>query len=96
MEIDKNLILKLEHLSRLQLTDTERTEMIGDLNKILGMVEKLNEIDTKGVQPLTHMPDAVNVFREDAVKNQLSRADALKNAPKTDGKFFQVPKVISK
>ena len=96
MEIDKELILKLEHLSRLQLTDSERKDMIGDLNKILGMVEKLNEIDTDGVEPLTHICEAVNVFRADEVKNQLSRTDAFQNAPKTDGKFFMVPKVIKK
>ncbi len=96
MKIDKDLILKLEHLSKLQLTEEERKNMIGDLNNILKMVDKLNEIDTEGVEPLTYMTEAVNVFREDEIKNQLSREEALKNAPKTDGKFFQVPKVIKK
>ena len=96
MKIDKDLILKLEHLSKLQLTEDERKNMIGDLNNILEMVDKLNEIDTEGVEPLTHMTEAVNVFREDEIKNQLGREEALKNAPKTDGKFFQVPKVIKK
>ena len=96
MKVDKDLILKLEHLSKLQLTEKERKTMIGDLNNILNMVDKLNEIDTEGVEPLTHMTEAVNVFREDEIKNQLSSEEALKNAPKTDGKFFQVPKVINK
>jgi len=70
--------------------------MTGDLNNILKMIEKLEEVDTEGVEPLTHMTDVVNAFRTDEVKNQLSREDALKNAPQTDGKFFQVPKVIKK
>lgn len=96
MKIDNDLILKLEHLSKLQLTDTEREKMTGDLNDILKMIKKLEEVDTEGVEPLTHMTDVVNAFRTDEVKNQLSREDALKNAPKTDGKFFQVPKVIKK
>ena len=96
MKIDNDLILKLEHLSKLQLTDTERKKMTGDLNDILKMIEKLEKVDTDGVEPLTHMTDVVNAFRTDEVKNQLSREDALKNAPKTDGKFFQVPKVIKK
>ena len=96
MKIDKDLILKLEHLARLQLTEEEQASMISDLNNILKMVEKLNEVDTEGVEPLTHMTEAVNVFRKDEVKNQLAREEALKNAPKTDGEFFQVPKVINK
>ena len=96
MKIDNDLILRLEHLSKLQLTDTERKKMTGDLNNILKMIEKLEEVDTEGVEPLTHMTDVVNAFRTDEVKNQLSREDALKNAPQTDGKFFQVPKVIKK
>ncbi len=96
MKIDNDLILKLEHLSKLQLTDTERKKLTGDLNNILKMIEKLEEVDTNGVAPLTHMTDVVNAFRTDEVKNQLSREDALKNAPRTDGKFFRVPKVIKK
>ena len=96
MKIDKELILKLEHLARLQLSEEERKSMIGDLNNILKMVEKLNEVDTDGVEPMIHMSEAVNGFREDEIKNQLTKEDALKNAPQTDGEFFQVPKVIKK
>lgn len=96
MQIDKQLILKLENLARLELDENERTELTGDLNNILKMVEKLNEVNTDGVEPLTHVGEAVNVFREDEVKNEVSRADAFKNAPKSDGEFFQVPKVIDK
>ncbi|HQS06538.1 MAG TPA: Asp-tRNA(Asn)/Glu-tRNA(Gln) amidotransferase subunit GatC, partial [Daejeonella sp.] len=55
-----------------------------------------NEVDTEGVDPLVYMSDEVNVLREDLVKYEISREEALKNAPKQDGKFFRVAKVINK
>ena len=94
MQIDKNLILKLETLARLELSDTERDKLQGSLNDILKMVEKLDELDTEGVEPLVYINEDVNVLREDIVKNELSREDALLNAPAQNGVFFKVPKVI--
>lgn len=96
MTTDKNLILRLEKLARLQLSDTEREEIGGDLDKILAMVDKLQEIDTENVEPLTYINEEVNVLRTDAVKNQTDRAAALRNAPNTDGTYFKVPKVIER
>ncbi len=96
MTTDKNLILRLEKLARLQLSDTEREEIGGDLDKILAMVDKLQEIDTENVEPLTYINEEVNVLRTDAVKNQTDRAAALRNAPDTDGTYFKVPKVIER
>ena len=63
---------------------------------MIEFVDKLNELNTDGVEPLLHMTDAVNVLREDAVKGSITREEALKNAPDTDGVFFKVPKVIKK
>ncbi len=94
MQIDKNLILKLETLARLELSDAERDKLQGSLNDILKMVEKLDELDTEGVEPLVYINEDVNVLREDIVKNELSREDALSNAPAQNGVFFKVPKVI--
>jgi aspartyl-tRNA(Asn)/glutamyl-tRNA(Gln) amidotransferase subunit C len=94
MQIDKNLILKLETLARLELSDAERDKLQGSLNDILTMVEKLNELDTEGVTPLVYINEDVNVLRADVVRNELSRADALKNGPSQNGTFFKVPKVI--
>ena len=94
MKIDESLILKLEQLARLQLSDTERSAIQGDLNRILEMVEKLEELDTEGVDPLTYVNEDVNVYREDAVRGQIDREAALKNAPDQDGAYFRVPKVI--
>ena len=96
MKIDKTLISKLEKLSRLELAEAEKDSIQNDLNNILKMVEKLNELDTSGVEPLIHISTEENVLRADEVKHQLSRDKALKNAPQHDGEYFLVPKVIQK
>jgi len=95
MQIDKKLILHLEHLARLELSDEERTQIMGDLNNILNMVEKLQELDTETVEPLIYINDEVNVLRADEVKHQLGREAALSNAPDRNEAFFKVPKVIN-
>lgn len=94
MQIDKALILKLEKLSRLQLSEEERTRIQADLNNILGMVEKLQELDLSNVAPLVYINEEVNVLREDEVKNQVSREAALSNAPDSNEQYFKVAKVI--
>lgn len=63
---------------------------------MIAFVEKLNELDISGVDPLLHMTDEVNVLREDEVEGSVSREEALKNAPDHDGIYFKVPKVIKK
>lgn len=94
MKIDKQLISRLEHLARLELSEEEKNRLMGDLNEILQMVEKLQELDTSDVEPLIYINEAVNVWREDQVKNQVSQEEALKNAPNQDGTYFKVAKVI--
>ncbi len=92
--IDEVTVDKIAHLARLELTATEKEEMITDMNKILGFMDKLNEIDTKGVEPLIYMTDAVNVFRKDEIKQEITHEEALQNAPKHDEDYFLVAKVI--
>ena len=94
MNIDTQLILRLEELARLELTEEERAQLSVDLSKILNMVEKLNELDTQGVDPLIYINEAVNVLRTDKIKHQISKEAAFKNAPDSDGTYFRVPKVI--
>ena len=94
MQIDTALISRLERLARLQLDDPERAQLTADLQSILDMVDKLRELDTTGVEPLIYLNDTENVLREDAVGQHLTAAGALQNAPKHDGQFFRVPKVI--
>lgn len=94
MNIDEKLISRLEHLARLELSVEERKGIQKDLNNILGMVEKLNELDTAKVEPLVYVSESQNVLREDEVKHQLDRSKGLKNAPQQNGEYFEVPKVI--
>lgn len=94
MQVNKELISRLEKLARLQLTETERTKFAGDLSRILEMVDKLRELDTTGVEPLSHPTETEPEWREDQIGAQLSQSEALKNAPKQDGQFFRVPKII--
>ena len=90
------MVEKLAHLSRLQFNETEKAEIRNDLQRIIGFVEKLNELDLDGVEPLLFMSDEVNVLREDEIKGSVSREEALKNAPVHDAHFLKVPKVIKK
>lgn len=94
MTIDTQLISRLEKLARLRLDAPERDKLATDLTRILDMVDKLQTLDTQGVEPLVYLSEVDNVFRGDEVKSQLSQAEALQNAPKHDGQFFRVPKVI--
>ena len=89
-------INNLAQLARLEFNDAERDEIKTDLQKMIAFIDKLNELDTTGVEPLLHMSENVNVLREDEVKGSISREDALKNAPLHDEQFFKVPKVIKK
>ena len=94
MQLDKDLISRLEKLARLQLDAAEREKMAGDLQGILDMVDKLQDLDTRHVEPLVYLNDETDTLREDEVLNQLPQDKALKNAPKHDEQFFRVPKVI--
>ena len=95
MNIDKNTLQKIAHLSRLEVNEKEEQAMIKDLNEIITWVEQLNEVDTTDVEPLTNMSQEVNVFREDKVGEHLDHEKALKNAPKKDKDFFRVPKYLN-
>jgi len=94
MIIDSETVDKIAHLARLELAETEKQEMIGDLNKILSFMAKLNEIDTSAVEPLVYLSNEVNVFREDVVKQDVTVEEALQNSPKHDDQYFLVAKVI--
>jgi aspartyl-tRNA(Asn)/glutamyl-tRNA(Gln) amidotransferase subunit C len=96
MEVNDGLVDKLAHLARLQFDATEKEEIKNDLQKMIAFVEKLNELDTTGVEPLVHMTGEVNVLRADVVRGSIGRDEALANAPAQDGEFFTVPKVIRK
>jgi aspartyl-tRNA(Asn)/glutamyl-tRNA(Gln) amidotransferase subunit C len=96
MEINDDMVDKIAHLSRLYFTEAEKPAIKKDLQQMIQFVEKLNELDTTGIEPLLHMSDNVNVLREDEIKGSIDRETGLKNAPVHDEQFFKVPKVISK
>jgi aspartyl-tRNA(Asn)/glutamyl-tRNA(Gln) amidotransferase subunit C len=96
MEVNDAMVDKLAHLSRLQFNETEKAEIKNDLQRMIGFVEKLNELDLDGVEPLLFMSEEVNVLREDEIKGSIGREEALKNALLHDEQFFKVPKVIKK
>ncbi len=94
MEVNDALVEKLARLSKLRFSEAEKAAIKMDLQQMIGFVEKLNELNLEGVEPLLHMSDEVNVLREDEVKGSISREAALQNAPLHDDQFFKVPKVI--
>ena len=96
MKVNDELVDKLANLARLEFNVQEKEEIKNDLQQMIGFIDKLNELDTTGVEPLLHMNDNINVLREDEVKGSISREDALRNAPLHDEQFFKVPKVIRK
>jgi len=96
MEVTEQMVDKLANLSQLKFNNEEKQEIKKDLQSMIAFVEKLQEIDTTGVEPLLHMGNNTNVLREDILKGSVSREEALLNAPIKDEQFFKVPKVIKK
>ena len=94
MKITRELLDKIAHLARLELNEQDAEKMMQDMTAIVDWMEKLNEVDTEGIEPLTSMSHEINALREDEVKNTLDHQDVLKNAPKKDLDYFRVPKVL--
>ena len=89
-------IQHLEKLARLSLTEGEREEMQADLQNILTMVKKLDELDLADTEPLVYVSQNPAPMRIDTIIPHLSRKTALQNAPMADEAYFKVPKVIEK
>ncbi len=83
-------------MAKLEFDEQSAKQMKADLEKIIGFVDKLNEIDTEGIAPLIYLSGEVNVLREDEVKAVISQVEALKNAPEKDSDYFKVPTVLKK
>ncbi|OPY90833.1 MAG: Glutamyl-tRNA(Gln) amidotransferase subunit C [Syntrophus sp. PtaU1.Bin208] len=94
MKITKEEVTYVAHLARLEFSETEKEMFTGQLNDILLYMDKLNEVDTAGVEPLSHAISLNNAFREDKVQASLPQERSLANAPDPRGEFFRVPKVI--
>ena len=81
-------------LAKLELSDQEKEDAKKDMGKMLDYIDKLNELDTSGVEPMSHVFPVNNVFREDVVTNGDDRENILKNAPKEKDGAFVVPKTF--
>jgi aspartyl-tRNA(Asn)/glutamyl-tRNA(Gln) amidotransferase subunit C len=84
----------IARLSRLKLTGDEKEEMGKDLEKIIGYINKLKELNTDNISPTSHVAPLKNVTREDKAKESLPVEEALKNAPERKEDYFKVPKII--
>ena len=97
MKIDKKTIEHLEKLARIELTEAERAELAGQLDRIIEYCELLQEIDTDGVEPTSAVVhEKRHELRPDEVKPGLDRQRILKAAPDSAGQYFRVPKIIDK
>ncbi len=94
MKISSREVEYVAHLARLEITDAEKEKFTAQLNDILLYIDKLNELDTGDVEPISHAISITNSFREDKISNSIGTRDALANAPDARGEFFRVPKVI--
>lgn len=92
--INRQEVEYVAHLARLEIDDAQKDKFTSQLNDILLYIDKLNELDTKGVEPMSHAIAVNNAFREDMIVNSLGTQKALANAPDARGEFFRVPKVI--
>jgi aspartyl-tRNA(Asn)/glutamyl-tRNA(Gln) amidotransferase subunit C len=96
MEVNDALIDKLAGLAKLEFEPEEKERLKKDLQKMIAFVEQLQELDTEGEEPVLQMSSRVDVLRDDKETHGLTREEGLRNAPLTDGIYFEVPKVISK
>ncbi|MBO4636534.1 MAG: Asp-tRNA(Asn)/Glu-tRNA(Gln) amidotransferase subunit GatC [Clostridiales bacterium] len=94
MEITPELIDYLQQLGRISLSEQEKEKTGKDLSTILGYIDKLNELDTEGVEPMSHAFGRTNVFREDTVTNDAMVEDILANAPESKDGAFLVPRTV--
>ena len=89
-------IKEVEHvakLARLELTEEEKVKFSKQLGDVLEYALQMNEIDTEGVEPMSHAIPIVNVMREDEVVHEFSREELMANAPLKEDGFFRVPKI---
>ena len=94
MSLSRQDVAKVASLARLALSADELDRMTGELQKIVGLVSQLSEVDTATVAPLAHPLDSENVFRADEPRPSLTTAEALQSAPRHDGECFLVPAVL--
>jgi aspartyl-tRNA(Asn)/glutamyl-tRNA(Gln) amidotransferase subunit C len=93
--IDREQVLKVAHLARLELTPEEEVQFTTQLNDILDYIQQLSELDVTNVLPTTRAIDISNVTREDELQPYVDREAILNCAPEQEGEFFKVPKILN-
>lgn len=97
MGIDEATPDRIAELARLHYSDpSARKAILADMEKVLSFVEKLNEVDTTGVEPLIFMSDEADMLSEDVAETTITEKEVLMNAPVKDSDYFKVPKVVDK
>jgi aspartyl-tRNA(Asn)/glutamyl-tRNA(Gln) amidotransferase subunit C len=94
MRLTGKEVQRIATLARLRLTAEEEARLTEQLGNILQYMGKLNQLDTSGIEPFSHVADMINPMREDIVTNQPNAEALLANAPAKENTFFQVPKII--
>ena len=94
MTIDLKTIKHISKLSRISVDDAKANKLAGDLNSIFDFIEKLNELNTDNVEPLTSVAETTLKLRPDEVKSENIRDQILKNSPEENEDFFVVPRVV--
>ena len=94
MDIDKKLVKKIATLSRIKVEENEVERFSNELSKIISWVEKLNEVDTKDIIPITNPSDIKIPYRKDEINDGKIKDKILKNAPEKKAGYFIVPKVV--
>lgn len=94
MGVTKKDVENIAELAKLKFTEAELENFTPQMNEILSYMDKLNELETENVKPLSHPVEQTNVFREDILNPSITTKEALKNAPAKDEYHFKVPKVI--
>jgi len=96
MPIDSKTVDRIATLAKLEFNEEEKQELIQDMNRMLGFVDQLNNVDTEGVEPLIYMLGEETEMRKDVVIQSITQKEALENAPEKDTDFIKVPKVLTK
>ena len=94
MSIDLKTIKQVSKLSRISVDEKRAEKLAGDLNSIFDFIEKLNELKTENVEPLTSVAETTLKLRPDEVKSKDIREQIIKNSPQDNEDYFVVPKVI--
>jgi aspartyl-tRNA(Asn)/glutamyl-tRNA(Gln) amidotransferase subunit C len=94
MKIDTELVDKIAELAKLEFDESSKAETILNLNKIVDMISKIDELELDHIVPLKYMTEENNIWREDIIKAEIIKEEALRNAPMKDSDFIKVPKVL--